>query len=140
MSSKVVDITAVKDSLQKQSKELKNAMHRASQLGAAAAQKNGRSGGGKGGGGGKQSAETSDGTFLTGVPERQRQLPTIVELQVFASEDLQERLGENAIWLIFFSSFHVNLFYSHYPNMYLQHNKHHDEILFYIEYDMKPLR
>jgi hypothetical protein len=24
--------------------------------------------------------------------------------------------------------------------MYLQHNKHHDEILFYIEYDMKPLR
>ena len=97
MASKVVDITAVKDRLQKQSKELKNAMHRASQLGAAAAQKNGRSGGGKGGGGGKQSAETGDGTFLTGVPERQRQLPTIVELQVFASEDLQERLGENAV-------------------------------------------
>ena len=96
MASKVVDITAVKDSLQKQSKELKNAMHRASQLGAAA-QKNGRSGGGKGGGGGTQSTETGDGTFLTGVPERQRQLPTIVELQVFASEDLQERLGENAV-------------------------------------------
>jgi hypothetical protein len=101
MSSKVVDITAVKDSLQKQSKELKNAMHRASQLGVAASQKNGRSGGGKGGGSGKQSAETSE-TFLTGVPERQRQLPTIVDLQVFASENLQERLGENAIDKSFF--------------------------------------